>query len=39
MFQQTNYQGYVLKPYYLRSGAEYRPSKAWSRLTIEVNIK
>jgi len=36
MFQQTNYQGYVLKPYYLRSGAEYRPSKAWSRLTIEI---
>jgi len=36
MFQQTNYQGYVLKPYYLRSDTEYNPSKAWCRLTIEV---
>jgi len=36
MFQQTNYMGYVLKPYYLRSGTEYNPSKGWSRLTIEI---
>jgi len=36
MFQQNNYKGYVLKPYYLRSGEEYKPSKAWNRLTIEL---
>eukprot|EP00833_Pecoramyces_ruminatium_P002289 jgi/Orpsp1_1/1176321/evm.model.c7180000057189.1 len=36
MFQQNNYRGYVLKPYYLRSGEEYNPSKAWNRLTIEI---
>ncbi|ORX56553.1 PLC-like phosphodiesterase [Piromyces finnis] len=36
MFGQTSYQGYVLKPSYLRSGNEFVYKKTFDRITIEI---
>jgi len=38
MFQQTNYQGYVLKPKHLRSGNQFVYDKTFDRITIDVSI-
>jgi len=36
MFQQTNYQGYVLKPACLRSGNQFVYDTTFDRITIEI---
>jgi Ca2+-binding EF-hand superfamily protein len=36
MFQQTNYQGYVLKPKHLRSGNQFVYDKTFDRITIDI---